>query len=95
MGRKVGTCLASHLHTFKFGIIPTSQMGKLRCRYWRELTLAGPRSQLCFHPSDGSAQCSTPWSDGAFDLGGALGVILSRVSQERLLSLKWDLGRLF
>lgn len=89
MGRKVGICLASHIHAVKFGIIPTSQMGKLRCRCWRESSLAVPLSQFCFCPSDGQAPCSTLWSDG-----GALRVILSKVSQGRLLSRKLNLGRL-
>lgn len=65
-------------------------MGKLRCRCWRESALAVPLSQFCFCPSDGQAPCSVLWSDG-----GALRVILSKVSQGRLLSMKLNLGRLF
>lgn len=90
MGRKVGICLASHIHAVKFGIIPTSQMGKLRCRCWRESALAVPLSQFCFRPSDGQAPCSMPWNDG-----GALRVVRSKVSQGRLLSVKLNLGLLF
>lgn len=69
--------------------------GKIEVQMLERISSGSALPQFCFCTSEGSAPCSALWSAGGFERGGAWRVILSRVSQGKLLSAKLNNGGLF
>lgn len=87
-------CLACRCHTFKFGVITTSQMGK-QMQMLEGICFGHPHLPVLSCPSGGPTPCFPLWSERGFELGDVQRVPLSWVSQGRLLLTRLNLGALF